>query len=228
MRSSKVIIDYDGVVLRSPKAIQVIQKRCERFVGHVTGIRCDDRLALVNRHLYQTHGHTVLGLRSLGHNVAVRDFNNFVYNTMTDIDIQPEYDFDLVGLSQILSAYPNDVYIYSNAPSKWIIETMSNNVTKHHLDKLQIIGPKNQESLKPDMRTFLDIRNQLYPGTKKNNRIYFIDDNFRNIQASVQVKDWYGLWRTGMDFMVSKDITSVADLSSALFQIKLNKHCDYY
>jgi FMN phosphatase YigB (HAD superfamily) len=222
MPLAKLLLDYDGVILRSPRISSNIQHRCENFVRHVTGIQ-PEKVPMLNRRMYESHGHTVLGLRALGFNVSSNEFNSYIYQNLSEIPVELN-DINITGLKQALSEFPNDTYIFSNAPQSWITYTMSRNeTTKKLLDKLTFINPKSPELFKPDLRVFLEVRSQLY---KDNTypEIFFVDDSLQIIANAIQVKNWTGFWLSGNDFSINTNVRSVSDLESAIKKITLMKN----
>lgn len=216
-----VLIDYDGVVLRSQTLSKVVSKRCERFVRNVTGIHEASKLHNLNKALYTTYGHTVHGLRSLGFDVETIDFNKSVYGglNLSNFYIN-DHDIDVWGLTAMLDEYPES-YIYSNAPTRWIVDTMSHNPeAKRLLSRIKIIESTDGELLKPDIRSYCNIiDNCLSPSTDRD-ITFFVDDSLLNVQSAMRLPKLKGLWVTTGQFNLTDDITAIRGLDDALFQIR--------
>ena len=222
LRQSKLLVDYDGVVLTSPRINKYIQSKCEKYVSFITGIYGKDKLQVLNKHLYTTHGHTVSGLRTLGYSVNMCEFNKYVYD---DIDFNRltlcDDELDILGLESL--AKRDDVYIFSNAPAAWIVGTLSaNTITRKLIPRIKIIKLFGSEIIKPQLKVYLEVAKTLK--SKDDTDLFLLDDNFLNVQSAVQVKNWKGLWLSGEDFRVNEDIQSVKNVNSALFQINLAHH----
>lgn len=218
---TKLLLDYDGVILRSQKVSSCIQHRCENFVRHVTGVH-SDRVAILNRRMYEAHGHTVLGLRALGFDVSSKEFNSYIYQNLSEIPVEIN-DINVSGLKQALCEFPDETYIFSNAPQSWIENTMSRNeITKKLLNQLKFVSPKSPELFKPELRAFLEVRSQLY-NDKAYPELFFVDDSLQIIANAIQVKNWTGIWCSGIDFNINSNVRSVSDLESAIKQISSMK-----
>lgn len=77
---SALLLDLDGVIFTHPAAHALVARRADAFVRReIPGVDASGAVAL-NRHLYATHGHTLLGLReATGVRIPVASFNAFVY-----------------------------------------------------------------------------------------------------------------------------------------------------
>ena len=218
MNAHRILIDYDGVILRSHVAGNVIGHRCTNFVSKVMGIPEYSKATLVNRYMYKTFGHTVSGLRAFGHNVSLKEFNKYVYSMLdyNDLGVR-EDDFDIKGMYKILDHFENRVHIFSSAPDDWILGTLSTTrITKNMIDRIQILHNQNDEILKPNIQCFLDAQAQF-----DDSHFSFIDDNILNIQACSKLEKWQGLWLTNERCKISANVSAVRNLEDAFFDATL-------
>lgn len=201
-----LLFDYDGVILRSYVASKTISRRCTKFVADVVGVRNLHQAEVLNRGLYTSYGHTALGLRALGYDISIKDFNKQVYKNI---------DYNELGICEADFDIPQNtknepLYIFSSAPDEWIIGTLGAiGVSRNILDKICIIRSTDQELLKPDIKVFCDISSQ-YGGSE----YILIDDSFLNISNAIQVKGWKGIWITHDKFKVNNDITTATGLQN--------------
>ena len=218
----KVLVDYDGVVLRSSSAGQLIGRRCAEFTKKVVGLGDVDKAAVVNAGLYRHYGHTVIGLRSLGYDVSVRDFNKAVYSGINYDQLGlGEHDFDMSGLLKMYKLYPES-WIFSSAPDDWIIGTLGvTGIGRKLLDRIRIARPSDVEVLKPDVRAFSNCGIEGINGEGGIDKITLIDDNLMNVQSAARIEGWRCLWVNMNAFRLSDKITCVRNLEDALFTLSL-------
>lgn len=228
-KACKVLIDYDGVVLRSPKAASLVGARCTRFVSKTTGVLNNDAAQLLNKHMYQTHGHTLHGLRHMGYDVDTDDFNKHVYKNMPyrALDIK-EDEIDLAGLLAISRDY--ETYIFSSAPNDWVVNTMASmgSLGTKTLDNIRFL-PRPVSHLKPDIRAYCEVEDVLRDPQESefvmiNNTLIemdppepheflLIDDLLLNVNSAVRLPTWKGMWITDDHFKVNDSIQAVRNLS---------------
>ena len=77
MSIKSLLLDIDGVVLRSPLLLAHVQDNCVKYVASKLPEAKNPRD--VNRVLYMTHGHTARGL-SKAFQIDTSDFNEKVYD----------------------------------------------------------------------------------------------------------------------------------------------------
>lgn len=211
IKSPVLLVDYDGVVLKSSRMSKYITQRCEAFVRRVTGVHGEAQLKVLNEGLYKTYGHTVHGLRSLGYSVDASDFNKYVYDNSTEMQdlFISESDFDLRGLQRLVGG--TNMYLYSNAPPRWIVETMSlNPVAKHMLSGVKIVGPADRELLKPEPQAYCSVMQVLK--LTANDPVWLIDDSLANVQSAAQMPNWKGIWIARERFDVGGNVTAMRNL----------------
>lgn len=222
---ARILVDYDGVVLRSHTASKFISRQCEEYVCKVTGLSIYEQVRTLNQGLYKTFGHTVLGLRALGYNVSLRDFNKFVYDKIeyANLGIQ-DYEIDTVGLQMLMREHGDAIHIFSNAPPQWIIGTLASTPNGRKLvDKVNIVKPLDEETLKPEILSYFEV-SKIFKDLD-NTQLYLVDDAFSNVQGAVLVGGWKGLWYAGDStsaFRITNDVICVRDMRDVLFQVALD------
>lgn len=175
---SKVFLyDFDGVLFKHPKASWYVSQRASAFV-HKTlmlpGKQVTPYSELINKQLYTSHGHTVLGLRRMGYKVSMTEFNDFVYTDMPYSAYEEKQNWDIFD--------KDNVYIFSNAPSYFC-----NKIAKRDLPNIRDIINDN-DTLKPEHSIYKKI-SHVFPDSK----VYFVDDSFMNILPVMEDEQWVNI-----------------------------------
>lgn len=170
-----LLLDFDGVVLRSPRSMKLVSNRAARYVkSHVTQLS-NKESSIVNKYLYKTFGHTVTGLNKMGYNAAtMEDYNSFVYKNIDYRTLADEAD--IFGTYSLLAECDRngiDVAIFTNSPRCWHENILSRMPLPYEVDAINMCG-----LLKPDQRVYKDIEKR-YPYHK----IFFVDDSFVNFST---------------------------------------------
>lgn len=117
-----LLLDLDGVVFRHPAAFARVDARVAAFA------RAHGLPDAVHEQLYRTHGHTLLGMRSLGLSVTIADFNRFVFDArfLEEVRRLPRPDdterhaASVRRLVAHARARGTAAYIFTNAPRNWV------------------------------------------------------------------------------------------------------------
>lgn len=196
------LLDFDGVILRKHQVHSVVQKRCEAYVAKKLKLGPKEA-ALVNRQLYESCGHTVVGLGHMGLACDVDEFNKYVYH---GIDYKAAFEgcfeptdptvLDVVALLQRCGASDCAPFVFSNAPDYYCSEILhymgkSSANARRQLSNLHVLSTGNSEIgkplLKPCVQTY-DAVNELlgvYPGNGKDN-VLFVDDKLINLMPATR------------------------------------------
>lgn len=188
-----ILLDFDGVIFKNHHLHNVVGRKCEQFVNRYVRVKDKQTLKIVNKSLYETTGHTLLGLQKLGYDICFEEFNNFVYK---DIDytsvrayISEEQERELSCVKKIKSycdQNPNiDFRIFSNAPDIWC------NTISEELFSFTIPTTYDQTKniLKPDEAAYVAIEKQL-PSQK----YVFVDDKLCNLLNVPINGKWTSVW----------------------------------
>lgn len=190
-----LLLDFDGVVCTHPKSAFEVSQRASQYVKKIVNCKTEHDARLLNRHLYKTHGHTVLGLQRLGYNIKPVDFNKYVYS---DIDYDKLFvDFKETNKGEIETIQKLNIfckkmdipmYIFSNAPQEWcnyILDLMlEDEIFFNHIE--------NQNDLKPSFVLYENVSYRF-----KNNKIIFVDDQFINFSWTLNNNQWINIHFTG-------------------------------
>lgn len=192
-----LVLDFDGVIFDSPIANNIIVDKINNFVEiklkHIPQRKNID----INKDFFYVYGHTLLGLKAhYNINVALEEFNNFIYDDDTLLQIaninhdSTAYTEGSIGINiitrveqvkKLVEKYNYDVYIFSNASYKWI----DFNLHLLKLDKYfttdKIITSDhylmdNKLIVKPQKKSY-DIVEQVI----NNKNIIFVEDNIVNL-----------------------------------------------
>lgn len=117
-----LLLDLDGVVFRHPAAFARVHAQVAAFV------RSRGVTAEAHERLYREHGHTLLGLRSLGDPSTVADFNREVFDAafleevrrMPRPDDTERHSASVRRLVARARSRGSAVYIFTNAPRSWV------------------------------------------------------------------------------------------------------------
>jgi len=186
------LIDFDGVILRSTKIHSAVKARAELYVGKALMTQSDVVARKANAYMYNTYGHTLLGLEKvIGKTAAgtLHDFNSFVYEGFDmNRDDFFEAQKDLSDWNKLISKLKSNnipVHIFSNAPRDWCINFIDPSMVNGFIgDNV----PIDSEYLKPESKVF-DVVDAWFA----NKDVYFIDDRIHNLKWSMNKKNWVNI-----------------------------------
>lgn len=190
------LVDFDGVVLRNTQAQRYMMERVEGFVEKRMRFRNPKMLQKFNAELYQTYGHTLIGLRNMGVNASLKEFNQYLY---TDIDPtlmltkEEKIQWDIFYHMMMYLGIP--IYFFSNASREWCAHFVDPNVYKVGFVQDEWNGLHDDmriQLLKPDEMVYTMMKTQ-YP---KAHFLYWEDKlvNFKHITNDPQ---WTKIWVNG-------------------------------
>lgn len=180
-----VLLDFDGVVLKSHAASSHVASRCSQYTKKFINVRNPIKTSEINMHLYKSHGHTLLGLQKLGFaDATIHGFNSFVYDSLDYHTlfkgVRDTHNKDADAMYYFVDKMTQrdmHVMIFSNAPPKWCSTI---------LDKL-CPGLGDLECISTTSR-YLKPQKQCYQETeslmrgKGFDKFFFIDDSMLNFQ----------------------------------------------
>lgn len=186
------LVDFDGVIFKNHKVHNLVKSRIDNYVGRRLKTECREVSSRMNKYLYDTYGHTLLGLEKVvgkEHAGSLGDFNRFVYEGI-HIDRDDYFDIrkDLVEWEKFLvkcKVHSIPVYIFSNAPKEWCL---------NFIDEDSVCGfvgdnlPEESDFLKPELPIFEVLSTWFSDRT-----IYFIDDKVHNMKHSVNDDGWVNI-----------------------------------
>lgn len=184
-----LLLDFDGVVLRSHAANKLVGARCRNYMGMYMGIRDPVQKRKVNQLLYKSHGHTLLGLQALGYRCNVFDFNEYVYSNIDYKNLAQgvlDGEFSRVELDALAEEF--EVFIFSNARSDWVYG-VCRELDYDISGKCRVLDVGDYY-LKPEQSAYklaLDMVRDWVPNGKP---VMFVDDSLLNICGVINNPLW--------------------------------------
>ena len=179
----RLLLDYDGVILRSSAARKFQCDRSAAFMHHVTGMSLESCIKL-NSAYYRHYGHTTNLINAMfRQRLTLREYNDFVFDdaAMAQLELEPSVQPQLAKLHEFerqAKAYDVAWSIFTNAPSKWVTATggFGHIVSAEH--DITMLKPAPEayarvEKLFQDVTVFV-----------------FIDDDKENILAAKKRGNW--------------------------------------
>ena len=192
-----LLLDFDGVVFKNHKLHNLVSHRCEMFVSKYNIPK------VINKQLYQSTGHTIIGLKRLGVKPVptIEEFNEYIYK---DIDyksiinsIDDKQKKTLKKITRITTPY-----IFSNAPDVWCDTISEILFNKQFPTTSKFTG----SLVKPDPRAYMKIEKHL-----KSDHYIFVDDKIENLPY-ISPK-WTRIWMNDTYSMkVQDDLYFITDL----------------
>ena len=190
MANTALLLDLDGVVLCHPHLAHRVSRRAAQYVAktlHLT-YRYGQ---LVNTALYTRHSHTLLGLRRLGYDASMEEFNDFVYNrrtldAMRSMAGSGDMCKQAAELQVVLAtchALAIPAYIFSNAPAAWCKAALGCMGLE---DQLSGIYYGEEATIKPHHNAYDNMEAEL--GYDK--LFCFVDDTPSNLRAVQGRANW--------------------------------------
>lgn len=197
----RVLLDFDGVVLKNHQIQQRVSQLCTRFVEKRTKLK--KSASVLNKNLYSAYGHTAVGLNILGYETSKEEFNDFVYGQINyeDLrDIKETHRSDVLEFKRVYEWFKSqtlyDLTIFSNAPDSW-----TSTISRMMIDE-------EVPSLAVQMGEFFKPQKECYDAVNKDgSRIVFLDDNLTNVMESPE--SWKSsLYCAELDMLDQLNITS--------------------
>ena len=123
--NKKLLLDVDGVLLRTPLTNKIISTKATNYVQKYLKLPIKDT-EIINKYLYTTYGHTSYGLEKLGYHTTLKMYNDFVYNDLdyNNIfkDISKTNKDDIQKINNLLNICKSKnikCIIFSNSPPIW-------------------------------------------------------------------------------------------------------------
>lgn len=190
-QKTAVLIDFDGVILKNHSAHSVVVSRCNNYLQRHIKVRNPVKVSEINNALYKTYGHTVLGLRKVGFNVDVNEFNSAVYDTFDYYNnfknLSKTHSRDIEDLNIFIDSCYNEgltPIIFSNAPDVWCQSILS--YMDKNLCNIPTLSDITQVHLKPTKACYDEVEKKLH----QYENIVFLDDSMANFKAISNNKKW--------------------------------------
>jgi FMN phosphatase YigB (HAD superfamily) len=189
-----IVLDVDGVILRSPKPLAKVAQNCCTYVSHKLNMAPREAVR-VNKVLYSEFGHTLLGLNRV---YAVRatplEFTNHVYDmdTLTELaaahHTDPDFESHAAAARDLFQKCKEEkipIYLFSNAPALWCIAVA-------YMKGLHKLGFKEEhvigcgDMLKPEPAIYERVESVL----SNVEEILYVDDSLKNIVPTLGRPRW--------------------------------------
>ena len=88
IKKKTLLLDFDGVIFDNPAANNIIIDKVNKFVASKLEHIPQNNIKEINKNLYATYGHTLLGLDAhYNIKVSIKEFNDYIYDDDTFIKI---------------------------------------------------------------------------------------------------------------------------------------------
>lgn len=229
MSHKVLLLDYDGVVLRNHVADMSVAKRAGIFTWKTVNKRLPRGQKPISvkqgndlcYSLYKGYGHTVIGLKELGYDVNLSDYNHFVYSTINYTNVKAHNNpmYDTKRLIDTCRQKNIELMMFSNAPYTWFKNTMTDtdvdDILNHIPDVREVLGiSENDDSyLKPSPKIFDVIGYEFY-----GKHIIFLDDNLTNMKHCMRNAQWKNIYMTSCNVHLNHNhnLHAVDSIDSAI------------
>ena len=205
-----LLLDFDGVILRNHRISNIIVNRCQSMVHKCIKHLDFESCKRINKNLYESTGHTVLGLQRLGYkDLLISEFDELVYQKidykveLSDISSTHASDIENVkNLYNYCKTKGIDMWIFSNAPDSWC-HSIS------HMMDLPILPSTRPHvsTLKPDPKCYLEIERKI-----KSDKYIFVDDKMMNLMKAPD--HWTCVWMSDLQQDVSDNFSVIKSMKN--------------
>mgnify|MGYP006280770581 CR=1 FL=1 len=193
--ASKLLLDFDGVVLRNKHILSYQVAQSAKFVHrHVPYLSLSECTHL-NRLYYPQYGHTVIMMNKMMNvPVTLEDYNDFVFHPKKLQKLEKLIDDDTCEYAESFLPLFNefDTGIFTNAHINWV--EMFCKVFELPVDESNIYWPMELELLKPNPQAYTRVAFRI-----KTNNITFVDDSAKNIEFPKYNLKWNTILYRDMD-----------------------------
>jgi hypothetical protein len=211
-----VLVDFDGVILKNQAAALHIANKAHAYVAKTCRLLPDRKgVEKLNKELYTSSGHTVIGLNKHGIKSSLKDFNRFVYDDVwkyKSLQLTEDEKNAWLLFVQEMKKLQVDIRFFSNASYKWIKHFMTDDLASQDMYELQYHidsyahEPHYDTLLKPERHIYENVMYR-YP-----RRMYYVlDDKIHNFQAISHDPRWIKVWMSGCgdsSWMVKRKIST--------------------
>lgn len=238
MKNSIALVDFDGVILKNPRASAYISRKVSSYVKYTlnkSGIEPKkELLERFNNELYTGYGHTLLGMKSIGLNTSLKEFNEYIYGDVNDYKYLKMTDSEQKSWENFVERMRKkniSIKLFSNSNIKWMSHFIGYDGEMMEYSKCIDAYkefPIYNRCLKPQ-RTIYDLFMSKYPSCK----YYFIDDKLANFSPISSDKRWVKIWVVGDDiddfysynyFNMGNQYYSVKSLNDSYYVIRSKLH----
>jgi hypothetical protein len=191
--TTRLLLDFDGVMLKNKHAEQYQLRRSAKFVQHVThlDLKTCERM---NKKYYPIHGHTVLMTNKLfGLDVTLADYNEFVFAPSNIARLTRVLDDDTMhhmkAFNHVIDfCEQNNLEwnVFTNAHMNWVM-FFSELLGVQRITTSKVIWPGNDvHALKPNAMAYDNVE-AVYANT---DCFIFVDDSKANLVVPEERNEW--------------------------------------
>lgn len=190
-----LLLDFDGVLLRKHPIYESVSVRCQSYAQKFIPLRNPVKIKQTNQELYESYGHTMLGLRALGYPVELSDFNHQVYSNIdlkSLINVRETHKQDIEAIKTMLSTVRDagiEYRLFTNAPDIWC-QTILQHMGLDAIEKANIAS-----FLKPEQASYERIE-KMFPNER---HFIFVDDKLVNLKGVMKRPTWHRVLFMGAD-----------------------------
>lgn len=181
MSATKLLLDFDGVVLKNRRLMQYQTNWSARYLHKHTGMPLPVARDF-NRHYYPRYGHTVTMMRQmLKKNVTLEDYNSYLYGDnlrwLSRFVDKPTYEHGN-SFNRVLSFCEEnntEVIVFTNVHVNWVEHFTR--LMDLPIKRSNIVWPSDTKLLKPNAFSY-ELLEAVFPS---DTRFVFFDDSERNI-----------------------------------------------
>ena len=186
----KLLLDYDGVILKNPKLTKYQFNKSAMFVQkhiHLPIQQCEH----FNKKYYPKYGHTVTMLNEMFMKpVTLEEYNDYVFNKHDLNKLSPlvcsetkKHARSFINLIDYCEQTNKQWYIFTNAHLNWVMHFSS--ICDLPVTEDKVIWPRNLSLLKPNKESYDNIE-KMFP----NDNYMFIDDSEVNLDIPRSRSKW--------------------------------------
>lgn len=186
----KLLLDYDGVVLKSRSLSDYQLRKSAMFVEKHTKLPFD-KCQKMNKKYYPRYGHTVTMLNCLFKKpVTLEQYNDYMFNKKDLHELSwlvfphtKQHAQSFIDLFNVCDNCNIDWYIFTNAHVDWVMHFAR--ICELPIDEKKVIWPSTLDLLKPKAQSYDNIEKRFPDET-----LIFIDDSDVNLVIPQQRSQW--------------------------------------
>lgn len=188
MKMIKLLLDFDGVIIKNKKIIRYQYQRSAKFVQkhlHVPISTADN----LNRKYFPKYGHTVIMLNEhFQIPVTLEEYNDYVFPKQQIYRLDSLIDKKTFehgnDFAKHFKSKDYQTSIFTNAHVNWV--TTFADIFDLPIEEHNIIWPQSLDLLKPMPKAYDNVSDFF----KEADRIIFVDDSEQNIEYPSRLQKW--------------------------------------
>lgn len=219
-----LLLDFDGVVLKNKVADSKVAKRAGIYTWKsINNIRSKQDFISITQaedicyNLYKGYGHTLCGLKDMGLDVNLKDYNDMIYKTI-DYKVVRKTNNDMNDVRNLIQFCKNkriEMFMFSNSPMAWMENTLENDTDIVHdiPDVRDILKISENDDL------FLKPQSYIYDAIEKrfqDTKCIFVDDNISNFRYVMHNSCWKKIVCSTVNKKINNDMFIVDAIKGVL------------